>query len=113
MPPSVFDAPIYLLVVVLGVALVVLARWAARRKGTRWDSFVALRIGDVLFTELVGAFLIGYGIGSLIVPQLDPGGPPGPPGSRRIGPGFNPFGGGRTPLILGLVAAAITAIVRI
>jgi hypothetical protein len=113
-PPSVFDAPLYAVVIAIGVALIVLARWAARRPGTRWESLVALRIGDVLFTEMVGAFLIGYGIGALISPQLDDGGPPGPPG--RPGPGGR-FGGAlsgnRLPFLLGVVAAAISAIVRI
>lgn len=118
MRPSVFDAPLYAVVIATGVALFVLARWAARRKGTRWESLVALRIGDVLFTEMLGAFLVGFGIGSLIVPQLDYGfgpGPSGPPGGTvviRPG-GFDPFRGSRLPLILGVVLAAITAIVRI
>jgi len=31
MQPSAFDAPIYGLVVVIGVMLIVLARWAAQR----------------------------------------------------------------------------------
>ncbi len=114
MPPSTFDAPIYALVVVLGVALMVLARWAARRQGTRWESLVALRVGDVLFTEVLGAFLIGFGIGALIAPQLDSPGPPGPPG-RPVPP--SRFGGAlsgsRLPFLLGIVLAAITAAVRI
>jgi membrane-bound ClpP family serine protease len=113
--PSVFDAPIYAVLVALGVGLIVLARWAARRKGTRWESLVALRIGDVLFTEILGAFIVGYGIGSLVVPQLDYGlGPSGPSGRVVIGPGgFDPFRGSRLPLILGVVLAALSAIMRI
>src|SRR5712692_2234238 len=93
MPPSIFDAPLYVFVVVLGIALIVLARWAARRKGTRWESFVALRVGDVLFTEVVGAFLIGFGIGALVVPQLDSPGPPvprGPPAPPPLSAGPRP-----------------------
>lgn len=111
---STLDAPIYAAVVVLGIALVVLARWAARRKGTRWESLVALRIGDVLFTEVVGAFLIGFGIGALVAPQLDTPGPPGPPGRPPPPPRFGgAFTGNRLPFVLGIVAAAITAAVRI
>jgi len=111
--PSAFDAPIYAVVVVLGVALIVLARWAARRPGTRWESLVALRIGDVLFTEIVGAFLVGFAIGALVSPQLDDG-PPGPPGRPGGGARFGgAFGGNRLPFILGLVLAAIAAAVRI
>jgi membrane-bound ClpP family serine protease len=114
MRPSTFDAPIYAAVVVLGVALVVLAHWSARRAGTKWESLVALRIGDVLFTEVVGAFLIGFGICALIAPQLDTPASPGPPG-RPVPP--SRFGGvlsgNRLPFLLGLVLAAITAAVRI
>ncbi len=114
MPPSIFDAPLYVFVVVLGIALIVLARWAARRKGTRWESFVALRVGDVLFTEVVGAFLIGFGIGALVVPQLDSPGPPGPPGRPVPPPRFGgALAGSRLPFLLGIVFAAITAAVRI
>lgn len=118
MQPSVFDAPIYGLVVVIGVMLIILARWAARRPGTRWESLVALRIGDVLFTEIFGVFLIGFGIGSLVAPQLDSGGPSGPPG--RGGPGPGPggrfggaFSGNRLPILLGIVLAAIRTAVAI
>src|SRR5207244_9058840 len=62
----------------VGLALVVLARWASRTRGTKRDTWVALRIGDVLFTEIIGAFLLGYGLGGLIAPPevAGPGGPP-------------------------------------
>jgi membrane-bound ClpP family serine protease len=114
MRPTAFDAPIYAATIVIGVALIVLARWAARRKGTRWESLVALRIGDVLFTEIFGVFLIGFAIGALVAPQLESGGPPGPPGrpgpSGRFGGAFS---GNRLPFLLGLVLAAIAAAVRI
>ena len=117
MQPSVFDAPIYGLVVVIGIMLIILARWAARRPGTRWESLVALRIGDVLFTEVFGVFLIGFGIGSLVAPQLDSGGPPGPPG-RGGGPGpggrfGGAFSGNRLPILLGVVLAVIRTAVAI
>jgi membrane protein implicated in regulation of membrane protease activity len=109
----VFDAPLYAVVVGIGAALIVLARWAARRPGTKWETFVALRIGDVLFTEMLGAFLIGYGIGALVSPQLDDGGPPGGPPGRPVGRFGGAFSGNRLPFLLGLVAAAVSAIVRI
>jgi len=116
MQPSAFDAPIYGLVVAIGVGLIVLARWAARRPGTRWESLVALRIGDVLFTEIFGIFLIGFGIGSLVAPQLDSGGPPGPPGRGGPGPSGRfggAFSGNRLPFLLGIVLAAIRTVVAI
>jgi membrane-bound ClpP family serine protease len=114
MRPSVFDAPIYALTVAVGVGLVVLARWASRRKGTRWESLVALRVGDVFFTEILGMFLIGFGIGALVVPQLDRGDRPGPPGAV-VGRGrfLSAVSDSRLPIMLGLVLAAITAVVRI
>jgi membrane protein implicated in regulation of membrane protease activity len=96
------------LAAVVGVALVAFARWAARRPGTRWESFGALRTGDVLLTEVVGAFLIGYALGSLIAPNADIGGPPG-----RLRPPSR-FGGGlNVPLTFGIVLALLAAIVRI
>jgi len=116
MQPSAFDAPIYGLVVVIGVMLIVLARWASHRPGTRWESLVALRIGDVLFTEIFGIFLIGFGIGSLVAPQLDSGGPPGPPGRGGPGPSGRfggAFSGNRLPFLLGIVLAAIRTVVAI
>jgi membrane protein implicated in regulation of membrane protease activity len=99
--------------VVLGIALIVLARWAARKTGTRWESLVALRTGDVLFTEVVGAFLVGYAFGALVAPPVDRPGPPLPPGGGRfIRPGLG-FGSGELPFTLGLIAAAIAALQRL
>lgn len=112
-PPSALDAPLYAVAMLVGVALIVLSRWAERRRGTRWESLVALRIGDVLFTEVAGAFVIGYGFGALVAPQLDRGGPPGPPGMVMVGGRFGAFGGSGLPFLLGLLAAAIAAVVRI
>ena len=98
---------------VAGIILIVLARWAARRRGTRWESLVALRFGDVLFTEVVGAFLVGYAIGSLVAtPQSGRGGPPPPPGVRFGRPSLG-FGAGELPVTLGLIAAAVAALMRI
>ena len=95
------------LLVAGGVVLVVLARWAARRRGTRWDSLVALRVGDVPVTEIVGAFLIDYALGGLVA-SPEHGGPPGP----RPGPRSGVFGA--TPqLIFGLAAAAIAMLTHI
>lgn len=97
----------------LGIALIVIARWAGRRRGTRWDSFVALRFGDVLVTEVVGAFLVGYAIGSFIAPPGERVGAPGPPspgGGRFVRPGGN---GPGLPVTLGLVAAVVAAIRRL
>src|SRR5436309_14785177 len=89
----------------VGLALVVLARWASRTRGTKRDTWVALRIGDVLFTEIIGAFLLGYGLGGLIAPP-EVAGPGGPP--VRIGPAGR-FGGRRgssLPCTLAIVGAA-------
>jgi membrane protein implicated in regulation of membrane protease activity len=99
------------LALAVGVLLIVLARWASRTRGTRWDSWVALRIGDVLFTEIVGAFLFGYGLGGLVaqpeaVGAIGPPGSFGPPGRfGRLGPGL--------PVMLGIVAAAVAIFTRV
>ena len=103
MSPLVLTA----LLVAGGTALIALARWAARRPGTRWESLIALRAGDVLITEVVGAFVIGYALGGLLV-SPDRGGPPG------RGPG--PRGGflGASPqLIFGMAAAALAVLIHI
>ncbi|MGH2472703.1 MAG: hypothetical protein ACRDG6_09915 [Candidatus Limnocylindria bacterium] len=94
----------------LGVALIVLARWASRTRGTKLDSWVALRMGDVLFTEVAGAFLLGYGLGGL-VSQPDSGGTIGPPG-RMIGGRFGGFGPG-LPYSLAIVGAAVAILTRL
>src|SRR6266849_3797156 len=99
--------------VVVGIGLVVLARWAARRTGTRWESLVALRTGDVLFTEVVGAFLVGYAAGAIVAPPGDRSGPPLPPGGGRfVRPGLG-FGSGQLPFTLGLIAAVLAVLQRI
>lgn len=97
----------------LGIALIVLARWASRQRGSRADTWLALRVGDVLFTEMLGAFLIAFAIGDLFATDDEPGTP------RRVG--FGRFGGRfggsgsalPIPFALGLFAAAVVGLVRI
>ena len=98
---------------VVGIILIVVARRASRVRGSRADSWIALRIGDVLFTEMLGAFLIGFAVGDLFASDDEPGQP------RRIGFGRfgGRFGGGGTalplPFMIGIAAAAVAAIARI
>lgn len=107
------DPLVAVLAIPVGIALVVLARWASRQPGSRADTWIALRIGDVLFTEMLGAFLIAFAIGDLFATDDEPGTP------RRVG--FGRFGGrfGGTgsalplPFALGLFAAAVVALARI
>jgi membrane-bound ClpP family serine protease len=97
--------------VAIGLALIVLARWASRTRGTKSDSWVALRIGDVLFTEVVGAFLLGYGLGGLVA-QPDTTVISGPPGRIGFGGRFGGFGP-NLPFTLGAVGAAIAVLTRL
>jgi membrane protein implicated in regulation of membrane protease activity len=98
----------------LGLALIVLARWASRTRGTKLDSWVALRMGDVLFTEVAGAFLLGYGLGGLIS-QPDAVARGGSPGGTVIGGRFGRLGGAATGLqyTLAMVGAAIAVLTRL
>jgi membrane protein implicated in regulation of membrane protease activity len=100
--------------VLLGLALIVLARWASRTRGTKLDSWVALRMGDVLFTEVAGAFLLGYGLGGLIAPP-DAAAAGRPPSRIGIGGRFGGFGGlgPALPYTLAIAGAAIAVITRI
>jgi membrane protein implicated in regulation of membrane protease activity len=99
--------------IAIGVALIVLARWASRERGSPVDTWLALRVGDVLFTEMLGAFIVGFAIGDLFASDDEPGTP------RRVG--FGRFGGRfggagaalPLPFMLGLFAAAVAALVRI
>lgn len=94
----------------IGFVLIALARWASRVPGTRSDSWIALRIGDVLFTEIVGVFLLGYGLGGLIAdPDAVGSGPPG-----RFAP-VGRFGGftANLPVALGFVGAAVAVLTRL
>jgi membrane-bound ClpP family serine protease len=99
---------------VLGLVLIVLARWASRTRGTKLDSWVALRMGDVLFTEVAGAFLLGYGLGGLIA-QPDAVARGGPQGGPIIGGRFGRLGGIATGLqyTLAVVGAAIAILTRL
>jgi membrane protein implicated in regulation of membrane protease activity len=101
----------FMLAVAAGLALVLLARWASRTRGSKRDTWIALRIGDALFTEIAGAFLLGYGIGGLIAPP-EVAGPGGPP--TRIGPAGR-FGGlgASLPYTLGIVGAALAVLTRL
>src|SRR2546427_12083933 len=56
----------FTIAIATGVLLIALARWASRVRGSRRDLWVALRIGDVLLTEIPGAFVLGYGLCRLI-----------------------------------------------
>jgi membrane protein implicated in regulation of membrane protease activity len=100
--------------VAVGLSLIVLARWASRTRGTKLDSWVALRMGNVLFTEVVGAFLLGYGLGGLIS-QPDAVARGGPPGGTVIGGRFGRLGGVATGLqyTLAIVGAAIAILTRL
>jgi membrane protein implicated in regulation of membrane protease activity len=106
------DPLVAVLAIPVGIALIVLARWASRQRGSRADTWVALRVGDVLFTEMLGAFLVAFAIGDIFATDDEPGAP------RRVG--FGRFGGrfggaGSLPLpfMLGIAAAAVAAIARI
>ena len=106
------DPLIAALAIPIGIALIVLARWASRHRGSRADSWIALRVGDVLFTEMLGAFLVAFAIGDIFATDDEPGAP------RRVG--FGRFGGrfggaGALPLpfMLGVFAAGVAAIARI
>lgn len=107
------DPVVAVLAIPVGIALIVLARWASRHRGSTADTWIALRVGDVLFTEMLGAFLVGFAIGDLFATDDEPGGP------RRVG--FGRFGGRfggagsalPLPFMIGVAAAAVAALARI
>ena len=96
---------------VVGLLLIVIARWASRVRGSKRDLWVALRIGDVLLTEILGAFLVGYGLGGIVAPP-DAAAASGPPG--RFGP-VGRFGGltVNLPVTLGFVGAVVAVLTRL
>jgi len=107
------DPLIAAVAIAVGIALIVLARWASRQRGSAADTWIALRVGDVLFTEMLGAFLVGFAIADLFASDDEPGAP------RRVG--FGRFGGRfggagsalPLPLMVGVAAAAVAALARI
>jgi hypothetical protein len=101
--------------IVVGVALLVLSRYA-RRLPEPLRGFARLEAGGVSFTEIFAVFAIGYGIGSLASesPTAARGGPPPPPvGGRFSGGAFNPFLRGGLPVAVGTTFAVITFLFRI
>jgi len=107
------DPVIAAIAILVGIALIVLARWASRERGSHADTWLALRVGDVLFTEMLGAFLVGFAIGDLFASDDEPGTP------RRVGFGRlgGRFGGAGSalplPFMIGIFAAAVAAVARI
>src|SRR5436190_21861233 len=75
--------PKFAIAVTVGLLLAVLARWASQVPGSRRDLWIALRLGEVLVTEILGASLLGYGLGRLVA-SPDAAAPSGRP--RRSGP---------------------------
>ena len=103
--------PKFAIAVTVGLLLVLLGRWASQVPGSRRDLWIALRLGDVLVTEILGAFLLGYGLGGLVA-SPDAAAASGPPG--RFGPvgrfgGFGP----NLPVTLGVVGAGIAVLTRL
>ncbi|MDQ2953037.1 MAG: hypothetical protein M3R54_12340 [Chloroflexota bacterium] len=109
------EAPIVGVVIglVAGLGLVGLAGWS-RRLADPLRGLLRLSMGDVSFTEVLGMFLIGYALGSLVSgPPTPVGGPPLPPGGGRfIGGPFNPFLRGGLPVTAGIALAFITVLIR-
>ena len=107
------DPVVAALAIPIGIALIVLARWASRHRGSRADTWLAMRVGDVLFTEMLGAFIVAFAIGDIFATDDEPGQP------RRVG--FGRFGGRfggsgsalPLPFMLGIFAAAVAAVARI
>lgn len=90
--------------------MIAAARWAAARGG-RWESWVGLRIGELLFMETLGAFVIGAAVGGFLAAEIGASAAPGP---RRIGPpGRGAFDPSALPFAFGVGAAIIDVLVRV
>ena len=106
------DPVLAVLAIPVGIALIVLARWASRHRGSTADTWLAMRVGDVLFTEMLGAFLIAFAIGDIFATD-DEAGQPRRVGFGRFGGRFGGAGALPLPLMLGIFAAAVAAALRI
>ena len=100
--------------IVVGVALLVLSRYA-RSLPEPLRGFVRLEAGGVCFTEIFAVFAIGYGIGSLASesPTATRGAPPPPVGGRFGGGRFDPFLRGGLPVAVGTTFALLAFLFRI
>ena len=96
--------------VAAGIILVAFAAGVRRRSPSAWADWLTLRVGRLSFIEVAGAFLIGFGIGQFLAPDV---GRPAGPGVvvTRFGPGI--FDASRLPLMLGIVAAFIDIALRV
>lgn len=100
--------------IIAGVGLLVLSR-LSRSLPASVRGLVRLEWGDVSFTEVIGMFVLGYSVASLLSGPPTPSsgsGPLRPPGGRFIGGGFNPFARAGAPAVTGLLVALITVLYR-
>ena len=102
--------------IVAGVTLLVFSRIArSLREPVR--GLVRLEWGDVSFTEVIGMFVLGYSVATLISGPAAPSsasGPPRPPvGGRFVGGGFNPLARAGLPVASGMLLAFLTVLYRV